>query len=247
LPLGLAVAQNNYEIQVYGSDTVPGGATMVELHSNFTFQGTKQTLDGVLPTEHQLHETLEITHGLNDWSEVGFYIFTSAQSATGWQWVGSHIRPRVRVPDEWHWPVGVSLSSEFGYQRACYSTDTWTVEIRPIIDKQAGKLYVAFNPAFGRSLHGPGVRNSFDFSPNFKLGYGLTKKLSAGFEYYGTLGPVTGFDRFRDQFQQFIPNIDLDLGPDWEFNFGVGVGVTSGTDHVLVKMIVGRRFGGKHH
>jgi hypothetical protein len=246
LPLGLAVAQNNYEIQVYGSDTVPGGATMVELHSNFTFQGTKQTLDGVLPTEHQLHETLEITHGLNDWSEVGFYIFTSAQSATGWQWVGSHIRPRVRVPDEWHWPVGVSLSSEFGYQRACYSTDTWTVEIRPIIDKQAGKLYVAFNPAFGRSLHGPGVRNSFDFSPNFKLGYGLTKKVSAGFEYYGTLGPVTGFDRFRDQFQQFIPNVDIDFGPDWEFNFGVGVGVTSGTDHLLVKMIVGRRFGGKH-
>jgi hypothetical protein len=246
LPLGQAVAQNNYEIQVYGSDTVPGGATMVELHSNFTFQGTKQTLDGVLPTEHQLHETLEITHGLNDWSEVGFYIFTSAQSATGWQWVGSHIRPRVRVPDEWHWPVGVSLSSEFGYQRACYSTDTWTVEIRPIIDKQAGKLYVAFNPAFGRSLHGPGVRNSFDFSPNFKLGYGLTKKVSAGFEYYGTLGPVTGFDRFRDQFQQFIPNVDIDFGPDWEFNFGVGVGVTSGTDHLLVKMIVGRRFGGKH-
>ena len=57
---------------------------------------------------------------------------------------------------------------------------------------------------------------------------------------------MTGFDRFRDQFQQFIPNIDLDLGPDWEFNFGVGVGVTSGTDHLLVKMIVGRRFGGKH-
>ena len=37
----LARAQDNYEIQVYGSDTVAAGHTMVELHSNFTFQGSK--------------------------------------------------------------------------------------------------------------------------------------------------------------------------------------------------------------
>jgi hypothetical protein len=138
--------------------------------------------------------------------------------------------------------VGVSLSSEFGYQRPGYSADTWTWEIRPIIDKEMGKLYLGFNPTFGRSLHGPGVHDSFEFSPNFKLGYGLTKKVNAGFEYYGALGPVTGFDPFRDQSQQFIPTVDIDFGPNWEFNFGVGVGVTHETEHLLVKMIIGRRF-----
>jgi hypothetical protein len=245
LPPGSAVAQANYEIQVYGSETTPRGETVFEMHNNFTFQGTKQTVDGVHPTNHQLHETLEITHGFNDWFEIGLYQFTSAQSTTGWQWVGSHIRPRVRAPENWHWPVGVSLSSEFGYQRPSYSTDTWTWEIRPIIDKQLGKVYLAFNPALERSLHGPGVRGSFEFSPNFKLGYGLTRKVSAGIEYYGSLGPVTGFDPFRDQFQQFIPSLDIDFGPNWEFNFGVGVGVTGGTEHLLVKMIIGRRFGRK--
>ena len=51
------------------------------------------------------------------------------------QWVGDHIRPRISVPDSWDWPVGVSLSTEIGYQRAVYSPDTWTWEIRPIIDK----------------------------------------------------------------------------------------------------------------
>jgi hypothetical protein len=63
-----------------------------------------------------------------------------------------------------------------------------------------------------------------------------------GIEYYGSLGPVTGFDPFRDQQQQFIPAIDLNLSPDWEFNAGIGVGVTHSTDHLLVKFIVGRRF-----
>ena len=32
-------AQENYEIQVYGSETVPRGLTMVEIHSNFTTSG----------------------------------------------------------------------------------------------------------------------------------------------------------------------------------------------------------------
>ena len=35
--------QGNYEIQVYGSDTVSPGNTMVELHSNFTLNGSKTT------------------------------------------------------------------------------------------------------------------------------------------------------------------------------------------------------------
>src|ERR1700735_5211996 len=98
---GLACAQGSYEIQVYGSDLVAAGNTMFELHSNFTFIGVKAVVDGMYPTEHQLHETLEVTHGFNDWFEVGFYIFTSADSRVGWQWVGDPIRPRVRVPGDW--------------------------------------------------------------------------------------------------------------------------------------------------
>ncbi|HKO05903.1 MAG TPA: transporter [Candidatus Acidoferrales bacterium] len=235
-------AQDNYEIQVYGSDTVAPGRTMVELHSNFTFEGFKTAMDGVLPDEHQLHETVEITQGWNDWFETGFYIFTSYGPHQGYKWVGDHIRPRIRVPDKWHWPVGVSLSTELGYQRAIFSADTWTWEIRPIVDKQWKSWYLSFNPALERSFHGPSVRRGVEFSPNFKAAYSFTRKFSAGLEYYGSLGSVTGFDPVYLQQQQILPAIDYDFGPNWEFNFGVGVGVTRSTDHLLVKMIIGRRF-----
>lgn len=236
-------AQDNYEIQVYGYETVKPGSTMVELHNNFTFQGSKTTVDGVLPTNHAWHETLEITHGLTPWFEVGWYVFSSAQTATGWKWVGDHIRPRIRAPEEWHWPVNVSLSTEFGYVRPEFSANTWTWEIRPIVDKQIGKLYLSFNPSFDKSFRGPDEKRGYSFSPNFKVGYDITKVVNAGVEYYGALGPVTGFDPVHDQQQQIIPAIDLNLGPRWEFNFGVGVGMTSGTDHLLAKMILGYRFG----
>lgn len=237
-----ARAQGNYEIQVYGSDIVEPGHTMFELHSNFTFEGSKTTEDGTLPTNHQLHETLEITHGFNEWFETGFYIFSSLQKGHGWDYVGSHIRPRVRVPKKWNWPVGVSISQEFGYQRARFSADTWTYELRPIVDKQMGRWYLAFNPAFEKSVHGPTASQGFTFSPDLKVSYDFTPKIAGGFEYYGALGPITGFYAVPDQEHQIYPTIDLNFSEKWEFNFGVGVGMTRATDHLLAKMILGYRF-----
>jgi hypothetical protein len=235
-------AQGNYEIQVYGSDLVEPKHTMVELHSNFTFEGSKTTQDGTYPTNHQLHETIEITHGFNDWFEVGFYIFTSAHNGQGWDWVGDHVRPRVRIPDKWKWPVGLSLSQEIGYQRRVYSVDTWTYELRPIIDKQYKKWYFDFNPTFDKSLHGLSASQGFVFSPNVKISYDFTKKITGGIEYYGSLGPATGFSPVAQQQQQIFPAIDLNLSKKWEVNFGVGVGLTRSTDHLIAKTILGYRF-----
>jgi hypothetical protein len=242
LPGCIAVAQDNYEIQVYGSDTVEPRSTMVEFHTNFTVEGTKSTIDGVLPTNHAVHETLEITQGFNDWFETGFYVFTSAAPGQGWQWVGDHIRPRVRVPESWHWPVGVSVSNEVGYQQRQFSVDTWTWEIRPIVDKKLGRWYLSFNPTLEKSLHGQNQDLGFEFSPNFKVSYDFSKVVSGGFEYYGALGPLSGFDPISEQQQQIFPSIDLNVSPKWELNFGVGVGLTGATDHLIIKGIIGRRF-----
>jgi len=237
-----ALAQDNYEIQVYGAETVEPGHAMVELHSNFTIDGSKQMTDGLYPTNHALHETVEITRGFTDWFETGLYIFTSARSGQGYQWVGNHLRPRVRAPEKWHWPVGVSLSNEFGYQRRPFSEDTWTWEIRPIVDQKIGKWYWAGNPALERSWHGPGVKRGVVFSPNLKFSYDFTPKIAGGIEYYGSLGPVTGFDPVSRQQHQIFPAIDLDLAPQWEINLGLGVGLTGATDHLIAKAIVGYRF-----
>jgi hypothetical protein len=237
-----AFAQGNYEVQVYGSELVPKGVTMVELHSNFTAKGVQGVVDGVLPTHHAEHETLEITHGFGEWFELGSYLFTSVQPDGSYQWVGSHIRPRLTVPERYGLPVGVSLSMEFGYQRANFSPDTWTWEIRPIVDKKIDKWYFAFNPAVDRSFHGPGASGGLGFAPNVKFSYDVTRRVAAGVEYYGGYGRIGAFDPLREQQQDIMPALDVDLGDKWEFNFGVGVGVTQATDHLLIKAILGYRF-----
>jgi len=219
----LAPAQANYEIQVYGAETVPAQTLMVELHSNFTVEGQQQTIDGVYPTDHQ------------------------EQDGHGVQWVGDHIRPRVRVPDSWGWPVGVSLSTEVGFQRSAYSTDSWTWEIRPIIDKSIGRWYFAINPALERTLHGPDVDQGLGFAPAAKVSYDITRVVSAGLEWYADYGAIGNVSAVHDQQQQVFVVTDLNVSPVWEINIGVGVGATAATDHLIVKAILGRRFDWGRH
>ena len=91
-------AQDNYEIQVYGSQTQLPGSTMFELHSNYTFNGEKDITKGVLPSNHSLHETIEITTGISNIFEIGVYLFTAYIPGHGYQVVGSHLRPRIMAP-----------------------------------------------------------------------------------------------------------------------------------------------------
>jgi hypothetical protein len=236
--------QENYEIQVYGSETQAPSTTMVELHSNFTINGANEPENGTVPTDHAEHETVEITQGITPWFEVGGYLFTNIHSGYGWQWVGDHIRPRVRAPEDWQWPVGASLSIEFGYQRAQYSADTWTLEVRPIIDKQMGGWYISLNPSGGFTFKGPDRPNGFDFSPDFKIAYAVTPVIDLGIEDYADYGPLDHFNEIDQQQHQIFPTIDLNIAPEWEINAGVGVGLTPTTDHLIAKLILGRRFGG---
>lgn len=239
-----ASAQDNYEIQVYGAELVAKGATMVEIHSNFTRASGVPLGIGQYPTLHALHETLEITHGFTDFFELGYYNFTSFQPGQGFSWVGTHIRPRFSIPESWHWPVGVSFSQEIGYQRKEFSPDTWTWEFRPIIDQKIGRFYWSVNPALGLSLAGEGKGQGLDFSPNVQVNVDVTKRLNVGLEYYGSFGSIRHLESFNTTEQELFPAINYDFGPDWEFNLAPGIALTGPTDRLLFKMIVGHRFGG---
>jgi hypothetical protein len=241
-----ASAQDNFEIQVYGAELVPKGATMVEIHSNFTrATGVALLAIGQYSTRHAMHETLEITHGFADFFELGYYNFTSFQPGQGFTWVGTHIRPRFSVPESWHWPVGVSFSQEIGYQRKEFSPDTWTWEFRPIVDQKIGRFYWSVNPAFGLSLAGAGKGQGLDFSPNVQVNVDVSKRLNFGLEYYGSFGPIRHVESFNTTEQELFPAINYDFGPEWEFNIAAGIALTDPTDRLLFKMIVGHRFGGK--
>ena len=242
--LQTAEGQDNYEIQVYASPTQAKGSTIFELHSNFTFAGEKNIKEGLLPSYHALHETIEITHGITENFELGFYLFTNYTSPYGFKVIGTHIRPRIRVPEKWHWPVGVSLSTEIGFQNREYAEDTWSLEIRPIIDKQFNKFYVSFNPTFGVGLT-DGNDHTPSFEPNIKTSYSINK-VALGFEYYGSMEQINHIPSLNQQSHALFVVADLNIDPRWEINVGPGWGLTSPTDAFVFKLLVGRRINWKH-
>jgi hypothetical protein len=150
----LASAQDSFEIEVYGSETLQRHETAVELHSNFNVESEDTPNPQQYPSQHSLNESVEIAHGFTDWFQGSFYLLTSINTAYGWQWAGDRVRPQVRIPESWHRPVGLSLSTELSYQPPRFSPDTWTAELLPIIDKKIGRWYFAFNPTIDRSLRG---------------------------------------------------------------------------------------------
>jgi hypothetical protein len=264
LTAGDARAQDNYEIQVYPSETMAPDTLLVELHSNFTVEGSTATQFGMLPTQHQQHETLELTQGVNDWFEVGFYIFTAEKNGNGVQWVGDHIRPRVRVPPKWRWPVGVSFSTEFGYARAAFSNPTWSWQFMPIVDQTVGRWYWSVNGTMVWNVHvvpapadlTPVEKQQYyrdvaprgvTFGPAATLTYAPSKYFNIGVEYYSYYGQWGNFVSLHYQQQQVFPVVNLFVSPKWEINFGAGWGATAGTDHLIVKCIVGRYFDWSHH
>jgi len=234
-------AQDNYEIQIYGSQTQARNSTMFELHSNYSFNGNRNITDGVRPSNHALRETLEITQGITDNFEIGFYLFSNYTSQYGYQLVGTHIRPRIMAPEKWKLPVGLSLSAEIGYQRQEYAPDTWDAEIRPIIDKQWKKLYLSFNPAFGISIKGLNKKQAPAFAPNLKVDYRFFKNGNLGIEYYGSVGPINQFDPLYQQSHAFFFVYDLQNNNQWELNIGPGFGLTNATDKFIFKVILGRK------
>ena len=234
-------AQNNYEIQVYASPTQAPGSTIFELHSNYTFNGSTQIVNGVLPSNHSLHETVEITTGITPVFETGVYLFTNYTPGYGYQIVGAHLRPRVMAPADWNIPFGLSLSMEIGYQKPAYADDEWSLEIRPIIDKQWGNFYASFNPTFGIALKSQYNNSVPTFEPNVKLYYAVFKNAGFGIEYYGDLGPVTSFDQGPQQNHALFLAYDLLNNAKWELNIGAGFGLTPATDPFILKVITGRR------
>jgi hypothetical protein len=237
-----ATAQADNEIQVYASPTIQHKWTIFELHSNYTFKGSKLLADASLA--RWTNETLEITHGFGKNFEIGFYTFTGIAPGGGFQYLGNQLRPRVTVPAEWKWNIGASLSAEFGFFRKDDTSKfVWQGEIRPIIDKTIANWYFAFNPNIDFVLTGDD--KGAGIAPQFKAVYTIDKKIGVGFEYYGGLGSFKKILPGNLQEHLLGPMIDVYTHPMWEVQAGFLFGLTENSNQRIAKILIGRRIGRK--
>ena len=69
----------------------------------------------------------------------------------------------------------------------------------------------------------------------------FNKIITAGFIYYGSVGPLNHFMPVESQQHQLFAVLNLNLSLNWEFNCGYGWGFTKSTDNDMFKLILGYR------
>ncbi len=224
-------AQEAYDIQVFSSPTVEKHITDISFHANIAPKGPQY-----MPQNgHPFHATLEATTGILDNFEIGVYAFTR-YTENSYRFMGTHIRPRITVPEKWRWKAGASLSVEFGILREPGSEEfDWDYNIRPIIDKTFGKHYVSLNPSFEGDI----TTSTFEVTPCFKYEYLLSEKTAFGLEYFSKLGPPLHLDNGNEQAHLLYAVADIELLPEYRLNIGLGHGFTEHSDVWSIKFIIG--------
>jgi hypothetical protein len=113
------------------------------------------------------------------------------------------------------------------------------------LEKRFGRFQIDFNPVFERALHGPGIRDGWNFEPAARIGYEASERFTPSLEYYSALGPLPSLLPGPGQIHQILPGGDVKLAKNLVWSFGVGINTTSAGNRLVYKSRFEFSFGGQ--
>jgi hypothetical protein len=227
------------EIQVYNAEIAEIGQWTFQQHLNYIPEGrTQPDFPGGLVPNHSLNGTPEWARGMTDWWELGFYTPFAVDNRGNFLSDGFKIRTLFVVPDAAKRDFFYGINFEFSYTTPEFSLSRWALEVRPIIGWRNAQWELIFNPIVDATF---GSHGEADFAPAVRLARKLDKDVFVGLEYYGDLGPLGNFLPLRDQQHTLFAVTDFKVG-EFDVDFGIGYGLTAGSDRMAVKGILGYAF-----
>ena len=233
------------EIQVYTDDINAPGRFGLELHVNTTPRGRSEPdYAGEAVPNRGWRATPEFSWGLTHDFEAGLYLpFSREQGEDSPRLAGAKLRLKwVPVHGEEHDGWFFGLNGELSRLRQRYSESRNGFELRTMLGWRDARWLIAANPVLGWDLSG-GYRGR---SPETGLSTKLARSVGAsgfavGLEHYAGLGTLAHTLPSGRQTSTLYAVVDYG-GHGWDLNFGIGRGLTSGSDAVSVKAIIGFPF-----
>lgn len=223
------------EIQVYNAEIAEIGQFTVEQHVNYTFLGSRQpAFPGGFPSNHALNGTPEFAYGIAEWFELGLYLPWAVDGQGRFLSDAFKLRTLFVTPhaDQKSFFYGVNL--EYDYTTPPFSRTLFAMEIRPIIGWRNQQWELIVNPIVDMGF---GSGGDIDFLPAVRVARKITDDLQLGLEYYTDLGRPGSFSSFEQQAHQVFAVTDFKVGVI-DVDFGIGYGLTEGSDRWVAKMIV---------
>jgi hypothetical protein len=226
------------EIQVYNAEIAAPGVFNLTLHNNFTPDGrTSPAYPGAIVPDQTLNGVPEWAYGVTDWFEAGLYMPLYSIGGNGaWTFNGFKIRTLFVEPDAAEQRFFYGVNFEFSWNTAHWDQSRHTQEIRPILGWHLGAVDIIVNPILDNSYKGFA---RLDFAPATRVAYNFDKTWALAAEEYADFGPLRDFYQGSQQQNQLFGVLDYN-GKPWSVEGGVGLGLTSATDHLVLKLILSR-------
>ncbi len=220
------------EIQLYNAEV---GQFTVQQHLNYAFVGRKAPdFPGGLVPDHALNGTPEFAWGITEWFELGLYIPWAVDSDGRFLSNAAKIRTLFVTPNADKKSFFYGINFEYDYTTPRFSEARFATEIRPIIGWRNPQWEFIVNPIVDMGFGSPG---GIDFVPAARLAHKITDDLSFAVEYYTDLGRPGSFLPFEQQAHQVFAVADFKVGVI-DVDFGVGYGLTEGSDRWVAKTIL---------
>lgn len=228
------LAQDPFEFEVFTPATAAPGETELGINTNYVATGNKAFDGPFAPTDHQTRLAIELGHGLTRSVEVAAYALLAKQSGSGVDWAGWRLRTRVRAPEAWRLPVKLGVNIEVEGTHILYGEHKHALEIAPIVAWQQGRLALTLDLPFARGLGGGGTQE-FEFEPKASANLMVARAVTLTTEYYNAPEDAGGFGVEQARRQMIIPGAVFLFGDDFRWNVGVGFGLSSTADDLILK------------
>src|SRR5579871_2045295 len=223
------------EIQLYNAEIAEVGQFTVQQHLNYAFVGRKEPdFPGGLVPNHALNGTPEFAWGITEWFELGLYIPWAVDSDGRFLSNAFKLRTLFVTPNADKKSFFYGINFEYDYTTPRFSESRFAMEIRPIIGWRNPQWEFIVNPIVDMGF---GSRGDMDFVPAARLARKITDDFSLAAEYYTDLGRPGSFLPFEQQAHQVFAVADFKVGVI-DVDFGVGYGLTAGSDRWVAKTIL---------
>jgi hypothetical protein len=238
-PSRAAAQIDPWEFEVYPYATGPRGVLELDTDNAVVANGHSQggvgTAAGTFRSQAMWYNGDELTYGLTDRIEAAAYLDFALPSGHGFWYAGSKFRLRGRLFDPGVLPIDLGWYAELEWHKTPqFDHADLELELKPIIEKDFGRLQLIANPVFEKVLSGAGHNQGFGFGYRNGVYYRWMRYLSPGIEFYGGAGLIDDSDPLAAQQHYIFPVVWGELC-DIEYSIGPGFGLTRGSDHVLVK------------
>jgi len=225
------------EIQVYDGAIAEPGVFNLTWHNNFTPKGLKTPgFPGGLVNNRNLNGVTEWAYGVTDWFEAGLYLpLYSHDETLGWKLDGFKLRTLFAVPHAEDRRFFYGANFEFSVNADHWDEKRFTSEVRPIVGWHLSRFDVIVNPIVDTSYDG---LDNLEFVPATRIAYNPSSHWAVAVEEYADFGKVSDFESYNNQSHQVFGVIDY-AGP-FEFEAGVGFGLTDASDGLTFKVIIAR-------